>query len=208
LNEESENVSMQDLHAYLHKIDDSAMRMSHLIEDLLNYSRLQNTAEAFTTTDLNEVMQEIIREFELEIQKKKAVIHIGNLPVLKAVPLRMHQLFHNLLSNSLKFIRRDVHPEISINSRPLNSSEQKAVPGLEKDLAYFKISFRDNGIGFKQEFAEKAFTIFQRLNGRSEYDGTGIGLAICRKIVTNHGGLISVNSKENEGTEFTIYLPG
>jgi two-component system CheB/CheR fusion protein len=208
LNEESEEISLKDLHAYLNKIDDSAVRMGHLIEDLLNYSRLQNTEEAFTKTDLNEVMQDILREFELEIQKKQAVIHVGGLPVLKAVPLRMHQLFHNLLSNSLKFIRPGVHPEIYIHSRPMNKSELKAVPELQKDLSYFKITFGDNGIGFKQEFAEKAFTIFQRLNGRSEYDGTGIGLAICRKIVTNHGGLISVTSSENEGTEFTIYLPG
>jgi two-component system CheB/CheR fusion protein len=181
--------------------------MGHLIEDLLNYSRLQNTEEAFVLTNLNEVVDLVIKEFDLEISQKKAIIDIRGLPALKVVPLRIHQLFHNLFSNSLKFIRPGTQPVIVISSKLLNSRERAEYPSLDQELRYVQISFSDNGIGFKQEFAEKAFTIFQRLNGRSEYEGTGIGLAICRKIVINHGGIMFAHSRENEGTEFIIILP-
>jgi two-component system CheB/CheR fusion protein len=207
LREESKEIPWEDLNTYLHKIDDSATRMSHLIEDLLDYSRLQNTQEAFVETDLNKIVDDVIKEFDLEISQKKAAIHFTELPALKAVPLRIHQLFHNLFSNSLKFIKPGTQPVITIKSKLLSSAELEQFTSLDRGIEYWKISFADNGIGFKQEFAEKAFTIFQRLNGRSEYEGTGIGLAICRKIVMNHGGLMIAHSKENEGTEFIIILP-
>jgi signal transduction histidine kinase len=207
LREESKDISPEELNNYLYKIEDSATRMAHLIEDLLNYSRLQNTEEAFITTSLNEVVDNVMKEFDLEINQKKAVVNVGELPRLKIVPLRMHQLFHNLFSNSLKFIKPGTQPVITIHSKPLSSRERSAYGSLNQQLKYVQITFADNGIGFKQEFAEKAFTIFQRLNGRSEYEGTGIGLAICRKIVVNHGGIMFAQSKENEGTEFVIIFP-
>ncbi|MES2891159.1 MAG: PAS domain-containing protein, partial [Bacteroidota bacterium] len=192
---------------YLSKITGASDRMSHLIGDLLNYSKVKNTSELLETTDLNDVVQNVLSDFDLSIQQKKAVIHADHLPVIKAMPTRMNQLFHNLVSNSLKFAKEEVAPVISINSEKLGDAEKAKYSTLDSSTNYFVINFSDNGIGFNQEFAEKVFHIFQRLNGMSAYEGTGIGLAICRKIVLNHHGLIFAESKENVGTRFRIIFP-
>lgn len=191
---------------YLSKITKASGRMSRLIGDLLNYSRLQKT-DPIQTVDLNKVVAEVINDFDLNIQDKKATIHLKKLPVLNADPMRMNQLFHNLLSNALKFSKSFVPPVINIYAEKLTDEIKNKYPSLKKELNYSMIIFADNGIGFNEEFAEKIFNIFQRLNGNSEYEGTGIGLAICRKIVINHHGLIFAESKENEGTLFKIILP-
>lgn len=192
---------------YLSKITKASVRMSSLIGDLLNYSRLQKTDHPVNNVDLNEIVGEVLNDFDLHIQEKKAAVHLTTLPVIKADPMRMHQLFHNLLSNALKFSKAEVPPVINISAATLTDRDKSKYPSLKKEAEYAVIFFGDNGIGFNEEFAEKIFNIFQRLNGNSEYEGTGIGLAICRKIVINHHGLIIAQSREDEGALFKIILP-
>ena len=192
---------------YLTKITEAALRMSVLIDALLNYSKLRKAEDDMELTDLTEIVKNVLKDFDLSIQQKNGVVNLSSLPVIKAVPLRMTQLFHNLLSNALKFSKVDTRPLINISSIPLSEEEKNTYPTLNKSIDYAVILFSDNGIGFNQEFAEKIFLIFQRLNGVSEYEGTGIGLAISRKIVINHHGLIVASSEEGEGTVFKIIFP-
>ena len=197
----------QETKLYLSKITNASNRMSRLVGDLLHYSRLKNTEGAVELTDLNEILRNVLADFDLTIQQKNAVIKLDVLPQIPAIPTRMYQLFHNLVSNSLKFAKAHTPPEIEINAKKLSEDEKLQYSSLNKDESYTLITFSDNGIGFQQEFAEKIFNVFQRLNGTNDYEGTGIGLAICRKIVLNHNGLIFADSKEDEGTLFTILLP-
>jgi two-component system CheB/CheR fusion protein len=193
---------------YLAKIAASAYRMHNLIKDLLNYSRITPDAEQpFTPTDLNEVIKNIMNDFELAIKEKNAELIIKELPVVPAVPLYMNQLFYNLINNALKFSRRGISPKIEISSKILNGPELAHYPNLNNKIPYTEIIVKDNGIGFSQKYAEQVFKLFNRLNNRDEYPGTGIGLALCRKIVVQHGGKIFAKSKEDEGTSFFILLP-
>jgi len=196
-----------EVNAHLNKISEASKRMSRLIEDLLNYARLQNSESVMVPTDLKKIAESVVQDFDLQIIQSHASIEIGHLPTIMAIPLRMNQLFHNLLSNALKFMPRERQPVISIQSSLLSETEKKKFDSLNQQFNYHRIIFKDNGIGFNPEFSEKIFVIFQRLNGRSEYEGTGIGLTICRKIVLNHYGIIFANSKEDEGSEFNIILP-
>ncbi|MBC7887735.1 MAG: PAS domain-containing protein [Ferruginibacter sp.] len=207
LEEKNEEYLSEDTKLYLSKITQASGRMSRLIADLLNYSRLQKTDRPIETIDLNEVVTNVLNDFDLVIHEKKAIIHLSRLPVIKAVPMRMNQLFHNLVSNALKFSKPVIPPVLSIYAEILPDEIKDKYPTLKKDFSYTMISFADNGIGFNDEFAEKIFNIFQRLNGISEYEGTGIGLAICRKIVINHHGIIFAESKENAGSLFRVILP-
>ena len=190
---------------YYDRITDAARRMQILINDLLAFSRLSN-GQNFIDVDLNKVLANVIKDLDVLIQQKKVVINIAHLPVIKAIPVQMNQLFINLLSNAIKFSKEDITPVINIGIETLSNKEKNNYPELEKEKTYCKLSFADNGIGFKQEYAERVFEIFQRLVGRSEYPGTGIGLAICRKILANHKGAILAESKENEGTTFYVIL--
>jgi len=192
---------------YLSKITNASERMSRLIADLLNYSRLQKSDYPIETVDLNEIINNVLNDFDLVIQEKKGIIHLNPLPLIIAVSMRMTQLFHNLVSNALKFSRHGHPPVVAIYAGAPPDDIKDRYPSLKKDFNYTMITFSDNGIGFNEEFAEKIFNIFQRLNGVSEYEGTGIGLAICRKIVVNHHGVIFAESRENEGTFFRIILP-
>ena len=192
------------LKRYLAKINASAGRMTDLIKAVLNYSRLSRTEAEPVPVDLNSIIHNIINDLELSIEEKKAVIQISRLPVVRAVPLQMSQLFLNLFTNSLKFSERQ--PEISVTVMLASSDElpQLRLPGGRR---FAKISFADNGIGFPQQYADKVFAIFQRLHPVDKYAGTGIGLALCKKIVDNHGGHIDVQSEPGAGTTFFIYLP-
>jgi PAS domain S-box-containing protein len=192
---------------YLSKITGASNRMSQLIGDLLKYSKLKNTSELLEITDLDKVVENVLSDFDLVIQHKQAKIIRQKLPVIKAMPTRVAQLFHNLISNALKFTRAGVTPVIHIHTSRLPEEKKSRYPSLDQSRDYEMITFEDNGIGFDQEYSEKVFNIFQRLNGMSDYEGTGIGLAICRKIVINHHGLIFAESQENEGTKFHIILP-
>ena len=190
---------------YFNKIYSSAKRMSTLINDVLNYSRLTKTGEQFQKTDLNKVIKDVLADYELLIEQKEAVITYTDLPVIKGIPLQLHQLFANLISNSLKFSENK--PAINITSTKLLPSEAVNYPQLEENREYVKLVFRDNGIGFEQQYAEQIFIIFQRLNTIRSYSGTGIGLALCKKIVDHHDGVISAKSALDEGAIFTIILP-
>jgi PAS domain S-box-containing protein len=193
---------------YLNKIAASTTRMSQLIYDVLNFSKLSKEGELSVATDLNTVLENITDDFELLIEQKKAIIHIDRLPVLQAVPLQMQQLFSNLVSNALKFSRADVSPEITITSRRLSEAEVTEHQGLLPKRAYYLIQVMDNGIGFKQEHAQQIFHIFQRLHVKTEYSGTGIGLALCKKIVQNHQGEIWAEAIKGKGAVFNVILPG
>lgn len=196
----------EDERSYLDKIKNSTSRMSGLVRDVLNYSTLSRSAEPFAKTDLNEILKNVITDFELAITQKKAKVIFDSLPVIDAIPLQMNQLFNNLISNALKFINKDIVPELIVKSTILKTSEIEEYK-LSKDNAYIKLSFYDNGIGFEEQYAERIFEIFQRLNGRDEYPGTGIGLALCKKIIDHHNGLIYANSVKGNGTFFTVILP-
>ncbi|NNE77215.1 MAG: hypothetical protein HKN31_09100, partial [Pricia sp.] len=200
-------LSEDDLEAYLNKIQSSSSRMSALIKNMLNYARLKDPGQLYERTDLNTVMADIIKDFELLIEQKGAELHIGELPTLDAMPLQINQLFYNLISNALKFSSEGVSPIISISSRRLTEEEVDEYPALHSKTKHHEIIVRDNGIGISPEYKEKIFNIFQRLNPSSQYLGTGIGLAICKEIVQNHQGTIFALSKEGEGTAFHVVLP-
>ncbi|MCW3110008.1 MAG: hypothetical protein JWQ09_4514 [Segetibacter sp.] len=190
---------------YLSKVISSAARMTDLIKAVLNYSRLSNEKGQFELVDLNEVVENIKTDLELKIIEKEAVIQVDKLPVLHGDRLQLNQLFLNLISNSIKFSKRN--PEIKISSSIINKRELKAIDGFNGAEKFVELIFKDNGIGFEQQYAEKIFTVFQRLHGKQEYPGTGIGLALCKKIIDNHHGHISVRSEPGKGTSFKILLP-
>jgi two-component system CheB/CheR fusion protein len=192
---------------YIDKIAESSMRMTRLIDELLKFSRISRTDAAFEKTDLNAILNNVLVDFDLLITEKKVKIDKQNLPVIEAIPVQMKQLFHNLMSNAIKFTREITEPLISISCRILTEAETKELSNLRRSVHYAEIVFTDNGIGFNPEFSEQIFIIFQQLNDKYRYPGTGIGLALCRKIVTTHGGRIYAVSKENEGSAFHILLP-
>jgi len=196
-----------EMKAYLGKIENASNRMSTLIKDLLNYSRLLQHEKLFVQTDLNDILNNILSDFELLIDEKKAKIKIAQLPTIEAIPFQMNQLFNNLLSNALKFSKENVLPVITITARILTEKQIKKYPSFISNTAYCEIIFKDNGIGFEQHYADKIFTIFQRLHNKEKYLGTGIGLALTKKIVETHHGKIFANAKENKGAAFHVILP-
>ncbi len=189
------------------KIKVSSERMSLLIKDVLNFSRIVHSEDMFVKTDLNQVLNNILEDFDLLILEKNASISRANLPVVEAIPLQMNQLFYNLLGNALKFSKNGPPPALTISAKMLLPEEIKKRSGLNGQLSYAEISFKDNGIGFEQEFAEQIFSIFERLNNQQQYSGTGIGLALCQKIVTHHQGVIYAEASENNGATFYVLLP-
>lgn len=193
------------LHKYFQKINSSALRMTNLIKAVLNYSRLSKTGNAFEPVDLNTVVDHVKIDLELLIEEKNAAITTNKLPVICGIPLQLNQLFFNLIGNSLKFSEKP--PIISITSQfiPQNALQKPQELKLTGDAIELVVA--DNGIGFKQEYADRIFSIFQRLHTNQNYAGTGIGLALCKKIIDNHGGTISVKSEPGKGTTFYIYLP-
>jgi PAS domain S-box-containing protein len=192
---------------YLERISASSIRMSSLITDILEFSSLAKVKKEFSLVNLNTVMKNVMNDFDLLIEQKKANVEVGDLGVINAVPLQINQLFYNLMSNSLKFeaVERPIH--IQVHARHLAPHEVSIFKNLNSSLPFIQIEWRDNGIGFPEKYAEQIFVIFQRLHDRQAYTGTGIGLAICKRIVTNHNGEIYVKSRENEGTTFYILLP-
>ena len=191
---------------YLNKIEIATARMSKLIEDLLNYSHQINHEKLFTTIDLNEMLAVILTDFELLIEQKSAVVKSDVLPVIEAIPLQINQLFSNLISNALKFTKDSVKPIITITSHTLTLKEILKNPALNSEIKYCELIFHDNGIGFEQKYGKQIFTIFQRLHSLTQYQGTGIGLALCKQIIDNHRGVIFAESTD-EGTFFHIILP-
>jgi two-component system CheB/CheR fusion protein len=192
--------------ALLQKISLSAERMADLIRDMLNFSKVLDASD-FESTDLTIILQNVLRDFDLQIEEKRAVIHYVPLPAVHAVPLQMNQLFYNLLGNALKFSKPGLPPEIVISSRILSADEAEANPLLDRSLSYCEIIVADQGIGIDVRFAERIFLIFQRLNNNTHFQGTGIGLALCKRIVKNHRGDIYFRPNEGGGSCFHIFLP-
>jgi PAS domain S-box-containing protein len=190
----------------LNKINNSAIRMNTLIKDVLSYSELIKETEEFILVDLNQVIANTLIDFELSIEQKNVSVQYQDLPVIEAIPLQMAQLFGNLMGNALKFTRPDIKPIITITSSLL-TKEEKQTAGLKLRTEYYKIIMRDNGIGFNSEDADKIFNIFQRLHRKSDYEGTGIGLAMCKKITLNHNGNLNAIGSSEKGAVFNIILP-
>jgi PAS domain S-box-containing protein len=190
----------------LNKISHSAIRMNTLIKDVLSYSELIKEKEEFSTVDLNQIVDNALIDFELLIEQKSVSVQYQSLPVIEAIPLQIAQLFGNLISNALKFSRTDVKPVILITSSIL-STEEKQNRMLDLNTEYYKIMIRDNGIGLNPEDAEKIFNIFQRLHRKSDYEGTGIGLAMCKKIALNHNGNLNAEGSSDKGAVFNVILP-
>lgn len=191
---------------YLEKISKAAFNMKHLIENLLEFSRVTRTKSTFERTSLKSIVDSVIQDYELQIEETNAKVTCSDLPEADVVPYQMQQLFVNLMGNAMKFRKKDVTPEINISHRLLYPQEIKE-RNLNPKSNYLMIEFSDNGIGFEQEYEEKVFQVFQRLNGKSEYPGTGIGLSICRKVVGFHNGIINLKSEIGVGTTFYIILP-
>lgn len=190
---------------YLQKIVDASQRMQTMISDLLSISMISNNT-SFEIYSLQKIMEETLQTLEFKIEQMHAIIKADPLPEAKIIPSQFRQLFQNLLSNSMKFVRTGVQPVINITHCMVSAGEVVHYQ-LASATQYHKLEFSDNGIGFENEFAGKIFAIFQRLHGRSEYEGSGIGLAICKKIIEHHGGVIYANSIPDEGASFTIILP-
>jgi light-regulated signal transduction histidine kinase (bacteriophytochrome) len=179
--------------------------MRILIQDLLQFSRTNKAEKVFEEADLNSLLENSKQELAQIIEDKKAVIENNELPILNVIPFQIQQLFTNLISNSLKYSKEDTTPIIKINCSTIVANEEEILPN--NNTKYHKITVADNGIGFEQEYAKKIFILFNRLHNKNEYEGTGIGLAICKKIVENHKGFIFAKGTANEGATFTIYLP-
>lgn len=185
---------------YFRRIKDAAARMQTLIEDLLDYAAAGAGIHKAGTVDLNVVLNEVVKQLHESIKEKSAVINAGKLPVINGNLSQLEQLFSNLINNALKYSRKDEVPVINIQAQP-TSGEAGEPPG------FWKIMFSDNGIGFDNGAAEKIFDIFHRLHGKSDYPGSGIGLAIAKKIADNHGGSIRAEGNPGTGAVFCIYFP-
>jgi signal transduction histidine kinase/CHASE3 domain sensor protein len=193
---------------YVDKMLSAANRMSNLIFDLLSFSRLAKNNEILQETDLNKVMKEVLNDLEVVIQQKNAAISYPPLPVIDAIYSQMYQLFFNLIGNALKFSKESETPIINITvDNFFKETPDKQFPKSILKEPFIKIQITDNGIGLDNQYSERIFEIFQRLHGRSEYQGTGIGLAICKRIVANHKGHIFANGIPGKGTTFTVELP-
>lgn len=182
---------------YLKRMLASAFRMRSLIDALLSFSRVTTKAQPFTTVDLNQLLQDVLSDLEEQVKRTGGKVQADKLPAIEADPLQMRQLLQNLIGNALKFSKPDVPPSVRISQQPAVINEKEAI----------EIRVSDNGIGFEEVYLDRIFELFQRLHGRQEYEGTGMGLAICRKIVERHGGTITAKSAPNEGATFVLTLP-
>jgi light-regulated signal transduction histidine kinase (bacteriophytochrome) len=178
---------------YLTSMQAASQRMRTLIQELLSFSLITKDELKFTAVDLNTIVLDAKQDFEIIIEEKGAILNIQSLPVITGDGRMMRQLFENIISNSLKYSRLSTPPVIDI--------------GFQQKGRFYEFSFKDNGIGFNQQYLPQMFTLFQRLHDRKEYEGTGLGLAICRKIVDAHGGKIWAEGKEGEGCVFYVSLP-
>ena len=189
----------------INRIQKSAVRMEELIDDILTFSKLSDQKGLFVKTDMNELVKETVEDLQQTILEKKAELQIGQLPKLEVNPRLMKPLFFNLLSNALKYSKKNIAPVIQISAEDFIKEEMNGQADLPEK--YCRIYIKDNGIGFEQQYAEQIFEMFQRLHSQAEYKGNGIGLTLCKQIVEKHHGFISALSKANEGTTFIVSLP-
>lgn len=188
----------------LQRIVASSARMRRLINDILFYSQTNDVTVSKEPTDLNQLLKEVVDEFELKIEETRAVIENTGLPSLPLVRFQFHQVFLNLIGNALKFAKTGRAPKLTVESRVIKADQ---VPGVHQTGDFYHITVADNGIGFEPQYADQIFGIFKRLHSKSDFEGTGIGLAICKKIVENHGGRMTAEGRPDEGAVFHIYLP-
>lgn len=186
---------------YIDRMSNAATRMRTLISDLLVFSRVSTKGAEFIRTNLNDELLSVLEDLEILIKETSARITYDTLPVIDADALQIRQLFQNLIGNAIKFHKPDTRPEVKISCEIIKDVD---VNGFTAQMC--RISIRDNGIGFSQEYADRIFEVFQRLHSRTSYEGTGIGLAICRRIVERHGGTISAQGKPDSGAEFSFTL--
>lgn len=198
--ENEKNTLSEQSYQYFDRINSAITRMQNLINALLEYSGTDNSDVRRTKSDLNKILKEVLSGLEMPIKNKNAVIDHDILPVIQGVPIQLHQLLNNLISNSLKYSRPEVEPKISV------TASQVAIPERDNQT-FWKITVTDNGMGFDMAYRQKIFELFERLHGKTEIEGTGIGLAICRKIASNHGGFITAEGESGKGATFSVYLP-
>jgi hypothetical protein len=191
---------------YLRKINLAATRMRNLVNDLLSFSQASKGDKIFQKSKLSKLLQNAINELQSDIEQRNASINYDVLPEANVVAFQFQQLFVNLISNSLKYSQEGKKPSITIRNEQINKADLSEFPQYS-EIQLTKISFEDNGIGFDEEYAERIFKLFQRLHNRTEYPGTGIGLAICKKILQNHKGVIYAESPPNKGATFTFIFP-
>lgn len=206
-----EKIELGEGRDYLDRMQNAAARMQTLINDLLAFSRVIRSSQPFVPVDLARITKEVLNDLEVRIEKNGAKVEVGELPTIDADPTQMRQLIQNLLSNALKFQPKDAQPVVKITSRKIatpqwnHASDGDTAAAPENSLC--EISFTDNGIGFDEKHLEKIFAVFQRLHGRTEYEGTGVGLAVCRRIADRHGGSITAKSQPGKGATFVVTLP-
>jgi signal transduction histidine kinase len=201
------DVLREDGQDFVERIMKASERMRVLIKNILTFSRSSSTAEHYELTDLNALIDGILSDLEVSIEQKKAILDVARLPELKIIPELFRQLFQNLIINALKFTRDDTQPVIRIYGRKVRGKDVTGITAKRADESFYCIYVQDNGIGFDQKYANEVFTLFKRLNSNDKFEGTGIGLAICKKIIDKHHGQITVTSKENEGSTFMIAIP-
>ena len=188
------------------RMQNAAKRMQTLIDDLLTYSRTNTQERKFEKTDLNTIIEEVKEDLKEEFQHKHATIEVDEMCEANIIPFQFRQLLFNLLSNSLKFSNSKEAPHIKIESE-IGDGAKFNNPKLIKEVKYCHLSVSDNGLGFEQKYSEKIFEVFQRLHGKNQYNGTGIGLSIVKRIVENHNGVITAKGELNKGATFDIYIP-
>ena len=191
---------------YLQRMQGAAKRMQTLINELLNYSRITTKAQPFVPVNLSDVVQLVLTDLETRIQDTGGRVEIEPLPTLEGEPTQLRQLLQNLIGNALKYHRKTEPPVVKVQSRILEPGEG-AFPSPSPPIQFCEITVEDNGIGFEQKYVDRIFAPFERLHGRSEYEGTGMGLAICRKIVERHGGTITARSIPHQGSTFLVTIP-
>jgi two-component system sensor kinase FixL len=199
-------VKLQEGREYLERMQSAAARMQKLIEDLLTFSRVISATQPFVPVDLGVVTREVLTDLEVRIEQSKAKVEIGTLPTIEADPLQMRQLLQNLIGNALKFQPPDSQPVIKIYAEIRKSPFADAGKPMATD-ELCELTIEDNGIGFEEKYLDKIFSVFQRLHGRTEYEGTGVGLAVCRRITDRHGGTITAKSELGKGARFLVTLP-
>lgn len=197
----------EDGRDYLRRMQSAAERMQTLINDLLSFSRVETKSQPFTTVDLASVTGEVLSDLEIQIERVAAVVEVGGLPVIEADRLQMRQLLQNLIGNALKYHRDGVPLVVKVYGRVLLERRQSPRDGAAAAGQLCQLFVEDNGIGFDEKYLDRIFTVFQRLHGRQTYAGTGVGLAICRKIVERHGGHITARSAPGRGATFVVTLP-
>ena len=200
------NTYNKETEKYFKRIISSSERMQILINDLLSFSRHSTSPSDFKETDLNQLTKEVVAELELEIENTNAQVYIADLPVVHIIPSLMRQLFYNLLSNAIKFRKKAVDPIIHVNVESAPAKDFNS-PGKNGNRHFYKITVADNGIGFDPKYADDIFVVFKRLHSYHEFQGSGVGLSICKKIMEKHHGFIKASGRPGEGSTFMIGLP-